>query len=113
MSGWKLVGVKASDKLVRLHHFAIIKRQPEGDEECISTRIQTSRQTRTRLRSHRVDGAPASRSHSSNASSPSTDFPMKVTQQGTERKEAPPTDAIRGERRTEQWVGTAFVVAKK
>jgi hypothetical protein len=33
MSDWKLVSADASDQLVRLHHFAITKRQPEGDIE--------------------------------------------------------------------------------
>ena len=33
MSGWKLVGEDGTDQLVRLHHFAIVKRQAEGDIE--------------------------------------------------------------------------------
>jgi hypothetical protein len=33
MSGWDLMATDASDQLVRLHHFAIIKRQADGNIE--------------------------------------------------------------------------------
>ncbi len=37
MSSWKFSGSDPSEQLVQLHHFAIVKRQPDGDVEFVIT----------------------------------------------------------------------------